>query len=35
MVIMVKVANFVVVKPLVYQDNFVDILYWKTFKKLG
>ena len=29
------VANFVVMKTLIDQGSSIDILYWKTFKKLG
>jgi len=34
MVITVEIENFVVRKILVDQGSSVDILYWKTFKKL-
>ena len=35
MVITIEVANFVVLKTLVDQGSSVDILYWKTLKRLG
>jgi len=34
MVITVEIENFAVMKTLVDQGSSVDILYWKTFKKL-
>jgi len=34
MVITVEIENFAVMKMLVNQESSVDILYWKTFKKL-
>jgi len=34
MVITVEIENFVVMKTFVDQGSSVDILYWKTFKKL-
>jgi len=34
MVITITIDNFVVMKTLVAQGSSVDILYWKTFKKL-
>ena len=34
MFITITIDNFTVMKTLVDQDNSVDILYWKTFKKL-
>jgi len=34
MVIMVEIENFTVMKTLVDLGSSVDILYWKTFKKL-
>ncbi|XP_068466361.1 uncharacterized protein [Phaseolus vulgaris] len=35
MVVTIKVANFVVIKMLIDQGSFIDILYWKTFKKMA
>jgi len=35
MVITVAIDEFAVMKTLVDQGSSVDILYWKTFKKLG
>ena len=35
MVITVAIDEFAVLKTLVDQGSSVDILYWKTFKKLG
>jgi len=35
MLITVEVVNFAIMKTLVDQDNSVNILYWKTFQKLG
>jgi len=35
MVITNEVANFVVMNTLVDQDSSIDILSWKSFKKLG
>jgi len=35
MVATIEVANFVVMKTLIDQGSFVDILYWKTLKKMG
>jgi len=35
MIIMVDVAKYVVKKTLVDQGSSVDVLFWKTFKKLG
>jgi len=34
-VVTIKVANFVVMKTLIDQGSSVDILYWKTFRKMG
>jgi len=34
MVITVEIENFAVMKTLVDQGSSVDILYWRTFKKL-
>jgi len=33
-VITMEIENFAVMKTLVNQGSSVDILYWKTFKKL-
>jgi len=35
MVIKIEVANFVVMKTLFDQGTYVDILYMKTFRKMG
>ncbi|XP_068483118.1 uncharacterized protein [Phaseolus vulgaris] len=35
MVVTIEVTNFVIMKTLIDQGSFVDILYWKTFKKMG
>jgi len=35
MVITIEVANSLVLETLVDQRSLVDILYWKTFKRLG
>jgi len=35
MVITIEVANFVIMKTLIDQGSSVDILYWKTFRKMG
>jgi len=35
MVVTIEVANFVIMKTLIDQESFVDILYWKTFRKMG
>ena len=35
MVVTIEVANFVIMKTLIDQGSSVDILYWKTFKKMG
>jgi len=35
MVIIVEVVNFVIMSTLIDQVSLVDILYWKTFKRLG
>jgi len=34
MVITVTIGDFAIMKTLVHQGSSVDILYWKTFKKL-
>jgi len=34
MVITVEIAEYVVMKTLVDQGSFVDILFWETFRKL-
>jgi len=34
MVIIVTIEGFVIIKTLVDQRSLIDILYWKTFKKL-
>jgi len=34
MVITIEIENFAVMKTLVDQGSSIDILYWKTFKKL-
>ena len=31
----IEVANFVIMKMLIDQGSSVDILYWKTFKRMG
>lgn len=31
----IEVANFVIMKTLIDQGSSMDILYWKTFKKMG
>jgi len=35
MVVTIEVANFVIMKILIDQGSSVDILYWKTFRKMG
>jgi len=35
MVVTIEVANFVIMKTLIGQGSSVDILYWKTFNKMG
>ena len=35
MVVTIEVANFVIMKTLIDQGSSVDILYWKTFRKMG
>jgi len=34
-VVTIEVANFVVMKTLIDQGSSADILYWKTFRKMG
>jgi len=34
MVITMEVDNFAIMKALVDQGSSIDILYWKTFKKM-
>jgi len=34
-VVTIEVANFVVMKTLIYQESSVDIPYRKTFRKMG
>ena len=35
MVVTIEVSNFVVMKTLMDKGSFIDILYWKTFRKMG
>jgi len=35
MVVTIEVTNFVIMKTLIDQGSSVDILYWKTFKKIS
>ena len=35
MVVTIEVANFLILKTLIDQGSSMDILYWKTFKKMG
>jgi len=35
MVVTIKVANFVVMKTRINQGCYIDILYWKTFRKMS
>jgi len=35
MVVTIEVANFVIMKTLIDQGSLVDILYWKTLRKMG
>ena len=35
MVVTIEVANFIIMKNLIDQGSSVDILYWKTFRKMG
>jgi len=33
--ITIEIGKFAITKVLVDQGNSIDILYWKTFKKMG
>lgn len=35
MVVTVEISDFAVMKTLIDKESLVDILYWKTFQRLG
>ena len=35
MVVKIEVANFLVLKVLLYNEGSINVLYWMTFKQLG